>query len=63
MAHCKDEFSNHMGNYGYNEEEAARKVLTVNEAYAVRSPKSKWNTAKCVPDPRGGYKVVIETIE
>ena len=62
MAHCRDEFSNHLGNVGYNADEAARKVKAVNDAYAVGSPRSKWNPAKCVLDPRGGYKVVIETI-
>ncbi len=63
MAHCRDEFSNHMGNVGYTAEEAKKKIIAVNDAYMVGSPKSKWGPAERVPDPRGGYMVVIETLE
>ena len=58
----RDEFTNHVGNTGYTEEEAKIKKAKVDDAYSVGTAKSKWSESEIVPDPRGGYMVVIKTL-
>lgn len=58
----RDEFTNHVGNTGYTKAEAERKKAKVDDAYGVGTAKSKWSESEIVADPRGGYMVVIKTL-
>ena len=56
----KETFSNHWGK-AFTLDEAWEKKRKVDDAYAVYSPTSKWKPAELEADPRGGFRVVIET--
>ena len=58
----RDEFKKHWGNEGYTYKEAEVKKAQVDEAHGVGTSKSKWDESEIVPDSRGGYIVVIKTL-
>ncbi len=49
---ARDTYSKHWGTGGYTWEEAQDKKFKVDDALGVDS--------KIVPDPRGGYMVIVE---
>ena len=50
------------GAYGYTEEEAFEKIASVNDSYGVFSEAPRWYPATAIPDSRGGWMVIIESI-
>ena len=58
----RDIFSKHWDEKGYTKEEAEARKAKIDADHGVGTPKTKWAESKIEPDPRGGYLIVIETL-